>query len=179
MNVKSEVRSPKSEIRKPAHAPQVSFVPALTSFAASAPTGPDVNSRGCQPTKSTCRDFSTLTGSNLLPPSALGSMRIPKPGEHARPGRCWTRPRVQQFLPARDSKCLHNCPPPMFSARARKTAPEAGALPSLLRNSGKNGCVSSVATLRQHLPPQQSPQSGVSARNFSAASVRERTWSLL
>jgi hypothetical protein len=49
-------------------------------------------------------------------------------GEHARPGRSWTSPRVQPFARAPpDYLSFLMC---KFPARAREIAPEAGALPS-------------------------------------------------
>jgi hypothetical protein len=48
-------------------------------------------------------------------------------GEHARPGRSWTRPRAQPF--ARVPPDHLNFPKYKFPARAREIAPVAGALP--------------------------------------------------
>ena len=51
------------------------------------------------------------------------------PGSTPAPGRGWPRPRGQHLRLAKDSRATHSVPPPVFSARARKTAPGAGALP--------------------------------------------------
>ena len=54
-----------------------------------------------------------------------------------RPPWAWLdAPSRPAFLPTDDLQTTHNFPPPVFSARARKTAPEAGALPLLFRSSG-------------------------------------------
>ena len=62
--------------------------------------------------------------------------RIPKSGSTPALGRGWARPRGQ--LPAREAggHRWENSAPPKFSARARKTAPGAGAVPTRLGNLG-------------------------------------------
>jgi hypothetical protein len=52
-------------------------------------------------------------------------------GEHARPGRCWIRPRIQPFGVRKTSQIWNFSERTVFSAMARKTAPGAGALPLL------------------------------------------------
>jgi len=61
-------------------------------------------------------------------------------GEHARPGRRWIRPRIQPWG-VRMVRETWNCSVrSRFSARARKTAPGAGALPMAIPLFGFNGC---------------------------------------
>src|SRR5665213_937439 len=55
-------------------------------------------------------------------------------GEHVRPGRCWPRLAASR-LRVKLTRRLKTFVAPEFSARARKTAPEAGALPLLFRSS--------------------------------------------
>jgi hypothetical protein len=50
-------------------------------------------------------------------------------GEHARPGRCWMRLASSYLAHVLSPACPTILEHSVFSARARKTAPEAGALP--------------------------------------------------
>ena len=62
---------------------------------------------------------------------ATGAAGVGSIGEHARPGRCGSRPRGPQSCNAdRPPEGFHAS---RFSARARKTAPGAGALPKPFR----------------------------------------------
>ena len=62
--------------------------------------------------------------------------RIPKLGEHARPGRGGTRPTFRTSDSMEKSRSGTFSYAFRFSARARKTAPGAGALPLLFRSWG-------------------------------------------
>ena len=57
-------------------------------------------------------------------------------GEHARPGRCWTRLPSSIFARNTVTNLGNIFVRPMFSAKARKIAPGAGALPFPFRSLG-------------------------------------------
>jgi len=73
---------------------------------------------------------------NLTKSAALIGNVIPKktgPGEHARHGRNWTRPRVQFLAQGTATNAGRLSVRAGISAWARKTAPGAGALPKPCR----------------------------------------------
>jgi hypothetical protein len=73
-------------------------------------------------------------------------------GERARLGRGWTRLCGQRFWPAYNAQFRHHSTPPVFSARARKTAPGAATLRLLFRSSGGGLVTTKHGTHRPSLP---------------------------
>ena len=76
----------------------------------------------------------------------------PKFGEHARPGRGGTRPAFRTGNTAPEPNCLEDFARRPFSARARKTARGARALPVPLRSPG-----STQAGFRRATPANKEP----------------------
>jgi hypothetical protein len=79
-------------------------------------------------------DFSESCGETASQPASEAR-------EHARPGRCWARPAPSGLVAWLWTPKRNYSVRTKFSARARKTAPGAGALPFLFRSSGLNHLV--------------------------------------